>query len=217
MISGTFNSWLQDTLYYLPALLIALSVHEFSHAYVAYKLGDTTQKALGRLSLSPLAHIDPIGFIFILVFKFGWGRPVIMDDRNFKNRTKGAMLVALAGPLANILLAFVFAIFIKILALTGLMNIMLQSDIGLIVQTMLFYCIGFNIVFGVFNLLPFPPFDGSKVLYYFLPLKAKGWMDKLEKYSIWILAFLIITDVYKLLIIPAYNFIYWLVALILTI
>ena len=85
-MTGTFSEWLQETLYYLPALLIALSVHEAAHAYTAYKLGDKSQKALGRLSLSPLAHIDPIGFIFMLVFKFGWGKPVVMDDRNFKNR-----------------------------------------------------------------------------------------------------------------------------------
>ena len=176
-MTGTFSEWLQETLYYLPALLIALSVHEAAHAYTAYKLGDKSQKALGRLSLSPLAHIDPIGFIFMLVFKFGWGKPVVMDDRNFKNRSKGIMLVALAGPLSNIILAFVFTIILKLLDVFGALAIMINSNIGNILYIMLLYMIGFNVMFGVFNLIPLPPFDGAKVLTYFLPEKAKRGMD----------------------------------------
>lgn len=214
-MTGTFSEWLQETLYYLPALLIALSVHEAAHAYTAYKLGDKSQKALGRLSLSPLAHIDPIGFIFMLVFKFGWGKPVVMDDRNFKNRRKGIMLVALAGPLSNIILAFVFTIILKLLDVFGVLAIMINSNIGNILYIMLLYMIGFNVMFGVFNLIPLPPFDGAKVLTYFLPEKAKRGMDWLEQYSIWIIAILMLTDVYQLIIAPAYNFIYWLISLIL--
>ncbi len=214
-MAATFNEWLQETLYYLPALLIALSVHEAAHAYTAYKLGDTSQKAQGRLSLSPLAHIDPIGFIFMLVFKFGWGKPVVMDDRNFKNRRKGVMLVALAGPLSNIILAFIFTIILKLLDIFGVLAIMSNSSIGSILYVMLLYMIGFNVMFGVFNLIPLPPFDGAKVLTYFLPRKAKEWMDRLEQYSVWILIFLMVTDVYQIIITPAYNFIYWLIALIL--
>lgn len=214
-MAATFNEWLQETLYYLPALLIALSVHEAAHAYTAYKLGDTSQKAQGRLSLSPLAHIDPIGFIFMLVFKFGWGKPVVMDDRNFKNKRKGVMLVALAGPLSNIILAFIFTIILKLLDIFGVLAIMSNSSIGSILYVMLLYMIGFNVMFGVFNLIPLPPFDGAKVLTYFLPRKAKEWMDRLEQYSVWILIFLMVTDVYQIIITPAYNFIYWLIALIL--
>ena len=214
-MTGTFSEWLQETLYYLPALLIALSVHEAAHAYTAYKLGDKSQKALGRLSVSPLAHIDPIGFIFMLVFKFGWGKPVVMDDRNFKNRRKGIMLVALAGPLSNIILAFVFTIILKLLDVFGALAIMINSNIGNILYIMLLYMIGFNVMFGVFNLIPLPPFDGAKVLTYFLPEKAKRGMDWLEQYSIWIIAILMLTDVYQLIISPAYNFIYWLISLIL--
>ena len=214
-MAGTFNAWLQDTLYYLPALLIALSVHEAAHAYTAYKLGDTSQKAQGRLSLSPLAHIDPIGFIFMLVFKFGWGKPVIMDDRNFKDRRKGVMMVALAGPLSNIILAFIFTVILKLLDVFGVLAIMSESNIGNIIYIILIYMIGFNVMFGVFNLIPLPPFDGAKVLSYFLPRKAREWMDWLEQYSVWILVILMITDVYQIIITPAYNFIYWLISLIL--
>lgn len=212
---GAFNEWLQETLYYLPALLIALSVHEAAHAYTAYKLGDKSQKAMGRLSLSPLAHIDPIGFIFMLVFKFGWGKPVVMDDRNFKDRRKGVMLVALAGPMSNILLAFVFTIILKLLDVFGVLALMVNSNIGGILYIMLIYMIGFNVMFGVFNLIPLPPFDGAKVLTYFLPLKGKRFMEWLEQYSVWVLVILMVTDLYQIIIAPAYNFIYWLISVIL--
>lgn len=205
MFSGSFNTWLQETLYFLPALLIALSVHEFAHAYVAYKLGDRSQKALGRLTLSPLAHIDPIGFIFMLIFKFGWGKPVMVDDRNFTHRRKATMLVSLAGPLSNVLLALIFTVVLKLLDVFGALNVMANSNVGQILTIMLFYAIQFNMVFAVFNLIPLPPFDGSKVLYYFLPYKAKQFMDKVEQYSIWILIFLMITDLYVLIIQPAYS------------
>lgn len=205
MFSGSFSTWLQETLYFLPALLIALSVHEFAHAYVAYKLGDRSQKALGRLTISPLAHIDPIGFIFMLVFKFGWGKPVMVDDRNFTHRRKAMMWVSLAGPMSNVILAIVFTVILKLLDVFGVLSIMAGSNVGQILTIMLFYVIEFNMVFAVFNLIPIPPFDGSKVLYYFLPYKGKQFMDKIEQYSIWILIFLMITDLYVIIIQPAYS------------
>ena len=217
MFSGSFNTWLQDTLYFLPALLIALSVHEFAHAYVAYKLGDRSQKALGRLTISPLAHIDPIGFIFMLIFKFGWGKPVMVDDSNFTNRRKGTMWVSLAGPMSNVILALVFTILLKLLDVFGVLSLMAESNIGQILTIMLFYAIQFNMVFAVFNLIPIPPFDGSKVLYYFLPYKGKQFMDKVEQYSIWILIFLMITDAYVIIIEPAYNLLAWIINWILSI
>lgn len=205
MLSGSFGAWLQETLYFLPALLIALSVHEFAHAYVAYKLGDRSQKTLGRLTISPLAHIDPIGFIFMLVFKFGWGKPVRVDDRNFTHRRKAMMWISLAGPMSNVILAIVFTILLKLLEVFGVLNMMAGSSIGQMLTIMLFYAIQFNMVFAVFNLIPIPPFDGSKVLYYFLPYKGKQFMDRIEQYSIWILIFLMITDLYVIIIQPAYS------------
>ena len=217
MFSGSFSAWLQETLYFLPALLIALSVHEFAHAYVAYKLGDRSQKALGRLTISPLAHIDPIGFIFMLVFKFGWGKPVRVDDRNFTHRRKAMMWISLAGPMSNVILAIVFTILLKLLEVLGVLNMMADSSIGQILTIMLFYAIQFNMVFAVFNLIPIPPFDGSKVLYYFLPYKGKQFMDKIEQYSIWILIFLMITDLYVIIIQPAYSLLAWIINWIISI
>ncbi|MBR5227315.1 MAG: site-2 protease family protein [Clostridia bacterium] len=217
MLSGGFSEWVQDLLYFLPALLIGLSVHEFAHAYVAYKLGDKSQKALGRLTLSPLAHVDPIGFIFMLIFKFGWGRPVSVDDRNFKKRGKGVMLVSLAGPLSNIIVAFAFTILLKILDLVGVYTTLAVTNLGEILLIILSQIISFNIVLAVFNLIPIAPFDGYKVLYYFLPYKAKKFMDKIEPYSIYILILLMLTDLYALIIMPAYSLIALLLNLILMI
>lgn len=195
---------LLETLYFIPALLLSLSIHEFGHSWVAYKLGDRSQKAMGRLTLSPFAHIDPLGFIFILLFKFGWGKPVYIDDRNFKNRAKGNMLVSLAGPLCNILLAILLTIVLKVLWVLGINEQTITSSVGGILYYMLNIAIQFNMVFAVFNLLPIPPFDGSKVLYYFLPYKAKQFMNNLERYSIWILIFLLWTGLYSYIILPAY-------------
>lgn len=193
-----------EILYFIPALLLSLSIHEFGHSWVAYKLGDKSQKTLGRLTLSPFAHIDPMGFIFILLFRFGWGKPVMIDDRNFKNRAKGNMLVSLAGPAFNVMLAIVFTVVLKVLWVFGITPDTITSSVGEILYYMLNIAIQFNMVFAVFNLLPLPPFDGSKVLYYFLPYKGKQFMNSIERYSIWILIFLLWTGLYSYMILPAY-------------
>ena len=204
-----------EMLYFIPALLISLSIHEFGHSWVAYKLGDNSQKALGRLTLSPFAHIDPLGFVFILLFRFGWGKPVMIDDRNFKNRAKGNMLVSLAGPAFNVLLAIVLTIILKLLWVFGITPDTITSSIGEILYYMLNIAIQFNIVFAVFNLLPLPPFDGSKVLYYFMPYKGKQFMNNMERYSIWILIFLLWTGLYSYIILPAYMGVAFILNLIL--
>lgn len=204
-------------LYFLPALLLSLSIHEFGHAIVAYKLGDQSQKARGRLTISPFAHIDWLGFISIILIGVGWGKPVVIDDRCFKKRGKGNMLVALAGPMFNLALAIILTILLKVLAITGVLDTMFTSNIGAILISILMFTIQFNVVFAVFNLIPLPPFDGSKVLYYFLPYKAKQWFEKLEQYSIWILLVLFITDWYEYIITPAYALVSLLLSLILMI
>lgn len=216
-----FHIFTQDGLiqflYFLPALLLSLSIHEFGHAIVAYKLGDRSQKELGRLTLSPFAHIDWLGFLSIALIGIGWGKPVMVDDTNFEKRGKGNMLVSLAGPLFNIALAFIVTIAVKILMLIGVYESIVATNIGEIIMSILFLTIEFNIVFATFNLIPLPPFDGSKVLYYFLPYKAKQWFDKLEAYSFWILLVLFLTDWYVYIITPAYALVGGILGLILMI
>lgn len=192
-------------LYVLPALLISLSIHELAHAYTAYKLGDKSQKALGRLTLDPFAHIDWMGFLCIALVGFGWGKPVMVDDRNFKNRARDNMLVALAGPLSNLLIAIVFTIILKILIMAGLISVVSTSQVSMVVFSMFSLAIQFNVVFGIFNLLPIPPFDGSKVLFYFLPYKYKDIMYAIERYSFIIILVFLISGIGGYIINPIVN------------
>ena len=192
-------------LYTLPALVLSLSIHEYAHAWVAYKLGDISQKIRGRLTLNPLAHIDPIGFIAIVLVGVGWGKPVTVDDRNFKDSRKGMMLTSLAGPASNLLLAILVTIILKLLMVFGVMNSIINSNTGNIILNMLLYVIQFNIVFGIFNLIPLPPLDGSKVLAYFLPQKARGFMYTLERYSFIIIMIIYFTNLTSYIIAPGYN------------
>ena len=192
-------------LYTLPALVLSLSIHEYAHAWVAYKLGDISQKIRGRLTLNPLAHIDPIGFIAIVLVGVGWGKPVTVDDRNFKDSRKGMMLTSLAGPASNLLLAILVTIILKLLMVFGVMNSIINSNTGNIILNMLLYVIQFNIVFGIFNLIPLPPLDGSKVLAYFLPQRARGFMYTLERYSFIIIMIIYFTNLTSYIIAPGYN------------
>ncbi|WP_206516879.1 site-2 protease family protein [Caldicellulosiruptor changbaiensis] len=148
----------------IPGLLFAISVHEAAHGYVAYLQGDDLPKRQGRITLNPLPHIDIFGIIALMLFGFGWAKPVVTDPRNYKNPKVGMGLTALAGPVANILSAIVFAIVLKYIDKYNLVSnryvlIMLQ-------QTYLI-----NVYLAIFNLLPIPPLDGSKILFIFAPAK----------------------------------------------
>ncbi len=202
-------------LYTLPALLISLSIHEYAHAFVAYKLGDKSQKALGRLTLDPFKHIDPLGFLSIMLIGIGWGKPVMVDDRNFKNRARDVMFVSIAGPASNLILAILFTVILKILMITGVVSLAVTSGIGSILIDMFILSIQFNVVFAVFNMLPIPPFDGSKVLYYFLPYKYKNIMLTLQRYSIVIILVLFLTNLGSAIIRPFINGIMFLLDIIL--
>lgn len=194
-------------LYTLPALLFCLSVHEFAHAYTAYKLGDRTQKAMGRLTLNPFSHIDIAGFICIALFGFGWGKPVMIDDRNFKNKAAGNALTAFAGPCSNIIMAILFTIILKILLITGVILPTINSVVGSIILNMLILTIQFNVVFAIFNLIPIPPFDGSRILYFFLPAKGRENMYKIEQYSFIIVLVILVTGIGSKLVSPIVNFV----------
>lgn len=201
-------------LYTLPALIISLAIHEFAHAYTAYKLGDKSQKAFGRLTLDPFRHIDWMGFLCIALFGFGWGKPVMVDDRNFKNRSRDNMLVAFAGPFSNFLLAVILTIVLKILVVTGVIVPIISGNASSILLNMLILTIQFNVVFSVFNMIPLPPFDGSKVLRFFLPYNWKQKFDILEMYSFYIILIFFVTNAGAYIITPIVNAIYKLLFMI---
>lgn len=163
------------------AALVALTIHEFAHGYVAYKLGDDTAKSLGRLSLNPLKHLDPFGALCMVFFHFGWAKPVPIDPRNFKNPRKGFALTALAGPATNLIVGF-FTAFFYLLCLSlfkeSSNNFLNNFQINILLFLLYFFSI--NIGLGIFNLIPVPPFDGSRILNVILP---KKWYFKVMKYE----------------------------------
>lgn len=177
ILSGGTASLL-DTLLSLPGVLIALTFHEFAHAFVAYKLGDQTPKLQGRINLNPISHVDPIGFVFLVVAGFGWGKPVQIDSRNFNSKhsiSKAEAIVAAAGPIMNFIVAFIFLIIIYALFIATDVALGLPIKVAEILYVVILYTVSINIGLGIFNLIPLPPLDGSKILTHFLPYNAKQW------------------------------------------
>lgn len=162
----------------IPGVLIALTFHEFAHAWAANKLGDETPRIQGRLNLNPLSHIDPMGFVFLIVAGFGWGKPVQIDPRNFNSKhsiSKAEAMVSAAGPIMNFILAFVFLIIYYLLfSVTNVLDV-LSVQWQQVIFLVITYIISINIGLGVFNLIPLPPLDGSKILMHFLPYNGKQW------------------------------------------
>lgn len=178
MLSALFNDPIL-VLYRIPALLLAISVHEAMHGYVAYKLGDPTAKMMGRLTLNPAKHLNIIGTAMLLLLGFGFATPVPVNARNFKKPRRDMALVALAGPLSNILLAIVG---IVLTCAFSYLPIDQSAPIFSALYMLLSVFISLNIGFAVFNMLPIPPLDGFRVLFSFLPPKASFWVLQYEQY-----------------------------------
>jgi Zn-dependent protease len=161
-----------------PAILFGLTIHEFSHGYVAWRLGDPTAHALGRLTLNPLKHLDPIGTIALFLFRFGWAKPVPIDPTYFRHPTRDLAIAALAGPAANLLTAVAAGGVVRLLTLLGV------SGFWWILAN---YFVIFNLILCFFNLIPIPPLDGSRLVYHLLPARLAEGYARLERYGFIIL------------------------------
>lgn len=191
-------------------VLFAITLHELGHAYSAYKLGDPTAKLLGRITLNPIKHIDLIGTILVPLtlgvlsnfsMMFGWAKPVPISPHNFKNIRRDSAIVALAGPLMNLLMAFFWAVLLKI-------SLAFSFEANPAAQFLFFAAragIMINLILMVLNLLPIPPLDGGRVVSNSLPPKIAYHYDKIEPYGFFILIFLMITNVLGQIITPIYH------------
>ncbi len=203
---------IQKIVVWIIPLLLAITLHEAAHAYVAYKLGDPTAKLLGRVSANPLVHIDPIGTILVPLtlgllthfnIVFGWAKPVPFTRENFKNKRRDTALVALAGPLSNLLMAFGWALLIKIITMinpaksTIAQFFVWSASAGILVNTLL--C--------VLNLLPIPPLDGGRIMSNCLPPKYAYHYDKVEPYGLIIIVLLIVTNILGMLLTTPFRWI----------
>ncbi|HET9679600.1 MAG TPA: site-2 protease family protein [Gammaproteobacteria bacterium] len=186
-------------------VIFAITVHEVSHGWVANRLGDPTARMLGRLTLNPIKHIDPIGSLLVPAFLlfaggfvFGWAKPVPITAQNMKNPRRDMAIVALAGPVSNLIMAFLWAIVARVGVLIG------DATFALPMIYMGLAGIAINIALAVLNLLPLPPLDGGRVLSYLLPPKMSDKLDRIEPYGFFILLGLLITGILGIILGPAF-------------
>ncbi|MEK6645117.1 MAG: site-2 protease family protein [Candidatus Firestonebacteria bacterium] len=174
----------------LPAILLAITIHEYAHGWVANRCGDPTAKMMGRLTLNPLAHLDPIGAIMLLLVHFGWAKPVPVNFNNLRNPKRDMVFVSIAGPAANIIVAVISAIFARILFMV---NYSIPPQIFTPFISILGFSVMINCALAMFNIIPIPPLDGSKILMGLLPYNKTLWMSRIEPYGFIILILLIMT------------------------
>lgn len=175
------SQWVLDTVLLLPGVVIALSFHEYAHAKVAQLAGDTTPERMGRVTIDPRAHIDPMGMLALILVRFGWGRPVIVNPANFKSRRRDSILVGLSGVTANLLLAILFG---GIIFLSGAVSpVFFNSAFGGLVGAVLIQVVVINVTLMLFNLLPIPPLDGFGVLSDLFHLHGTRFYTFVQQYS----------------------------------
>lgn len=191
---------LEQVILAVPAILLAISFHELGHGWVAYKLGDPTPKYQGRLTLNPLAHLDPIGTLMLVLFRIGWAKPVMINSHYFKNRRLGTMLVSLAGPVANLILGWLFYNVLRIAAPR-----LPYTAFSHTLMIFLLINVQVNLGLAAFNLIPIPPLDGSHILAGLLPPRAAYRYAQLAAYGPIILAILLISGGAGLIMNPIYR------------
>ncbi|WP_044749310.1 site-2 protease family protein [Bacillus alveayuensis] len=195
---------IQEIPYVFIALAMAFSVHEFAHAYTAYKFGDATAKNQGRLTLSPLAHLDLLGTLLIFIAGFGWARPVPVNRHHFKNPRLAGILVSLAGPFSNLMLAALgFAVWYSMIRI-GILH-MIPDWFAAGFQEFFQIFIGLNVVLFIFNLLPFPPLDGYRIIEDLAPSDVRVKLSQFEHYGALIFLVLVLTPLDKYTIQPIFH------------
>ena len=192
----------------LIPVLLGIICHELAHGYVAYLLGDPTAKLQGRLTFNPLPHIDVVGaMMFILSslftpFSIGWAKPIPVDSRYFLNIRKSLLWIALAGPIANLIIACVFALSLKMVIVYDTISSSEMTTTRIFIYSMLQMGIFINVLLAVFNMLPIPPLDGSRVIAYFLPRTLAYRYESLERFGFLFLLFLVVFNVLRIIILP---------------
>jgi Zn-dependent protease len=223
MTSGLFA----HLVIYMVVLLLAISAHEAAHAWMSNRFGDDTARLLGRITLNPAAHIDPVGTLLIPIVSFvigsmggaaaripliGWGKPTPVNPLRWRNKDLANVMVSAAGIMANLFIAIVTFIIFKVILMTNASEAIpesLREPVGILLQ----YLLTMNVSLAVFNLLPFPPLDGSKILETFLPASAQPILAALEQYGYLILMLLIYIGVFRAIINPIMNFVFYLLLL----
>lgn len=211
---------------YMVVLIFAISAHEASHAWMSYRFGDDTARLLGRITLNPVKHVDPIGTLLIPVAAFifahmggalaaipliGWGKPTPVNPQRWRNKDLANVMVSAAGIMANLLIAITAFIIIKVLMATGTLGLFdngtLSADLATPLRMFLLYSLIMNVSLAVFNLLPFPPLDGSKILQTFLPQSMQPALNALEQYGYLILIAFIYMGLFSKIFEPIWAFI----------
>lgn len=204
--SGFDKSLLIEILLAIPVILFSLSFHEFAHGYVACKMGDPTARNLGRLTLNPAKHLDPIGSLLMLLVGYGWAKPVPINTRYFKDPKKGMAITALAGPVSNLILAVIsvaiYSLMLALLNVRAVATVLIQNQIVFnlysVIYSMFSLCAYLNVSLAVFNLIPLPPFDGSRIFYSVLPAKLYFAVMKYERYILIVFLALLYTGIVSL-------------------
>ncbi|MBN1154093.1 site-2 protease family protein [candidate division KSB1 bacterium] len=187
-----------------PPILLALTFHEYSHAYVANRLGDSTAKDSGRLTLNPLSHLDLLGTIMVFIIHIGWAKPVTVNPANFKNPRKDLLWVSLAGPASNLLLAIIFGLLYRFMQIEAIYNA--ASGVWVIGMNMISFAVLINLILAFFNLIPLPPLDGSKILSGLVPAKYDRFLSTFERYGHFaLLALVVLSMVFDL---PVFSYFY---------
>jgi Zn-dependent protease len=205
-MSGLFDDplgYLSGLILKLPALLIAVTVHELAHALVADRLGDPTARRLGRITLNPLPHIDPLGALAFILAGFGWAKPVPVEARNLRHPVRDMAFVAAAGPLSNFAAAFVALVALRLLVRVAGAVPFVAEPLG----GVLFWVFLFNLALGIFNLIPLPPLDGGHFLPYLFPRTSWPFIHQLEQAGPFLLILLVLSGATRYVVEPVLNLI----------